>query len=160
MPTECERADEQAERGRIADGPEICPGPQKYGSFWLRVRPETREFAEQCGTSLPRDSAPNSSLLEKVASSNILRAVKKHNTLFVTGLFHHKVGAIVSKVIRRCTPAVYRVWLRCMTGIYPVQTYLKRNGAVRSPTCPHCDEGTGTLCLCLPEVQKGQNVGS
>ncbi len=44
-----ERADEQAEQGEIAEGPEICMGPQKYGSFWLRVRPETREFAEKCG---------------------------------------------------------------------------------------------------------------
>ena len=137
-----ERADEQAELGRIAEGPEICPGPQKYGSFWLRVRQETREFAEKCGMSLPRNSAPNRSLLGKVAASNILRAVKKRSTLFVTGLFHHKVGATVSKVIRRCAPAVYRVWLRCMTGIYPVQTYLKRIGAVKSPTCPHCNEGT------------------
>ena len=28
-----ERADEQAELGRKAEGPEICPGPQKNGSF-------------------------------------------------------------------------------------------------------------------------------
>ena len=34
-----ERADEQAELGRKTEGPEICPGPQKYGSFWLRTRP-------------------------------------------------------------------------------------------------------------------------
>ncbi len=106
------------------------PGPQKYGSFWLRVRPDTREFAEKCETPLSRDSAPNRSLLGKVAASNILRAVKKRNTLFVTGLFHHKVGVTVSKVIWRCAPAVYRVWLRCLTGIYPVQAYLKRIGAV------------------------------
>ena len=136
----------------------------KYGSFWLRIRPETREFAEKCGTPLPRDSAPNRSLLEKVAASNILRAVKKRNTLFVTGpgLFHHKVGVTVSKVIRRCTPAVYRVWLRCMTGIYPVQTYLKRIGAVRSSTCPHWDEGTPEAkslahfaCVC-PKFRKAR----
>jgi hypothetical protein len=30
-----ECADELAELGRQAEGPEICPGPQKYGSFWL-----------------------------------------------------------------------------------------------------------------------------
>ena len=29
-----------------------------------------------------------------------------------------------------------------MGAIYPVQTYLKSIGAVKSPTCPHCDEGT------------------
>jgi hypothetical protein len=45
---ESHSADKQAELGRIAEGPEICQGPQKYGSFWLRVRQETREFAEKC----------------------------------------------------------------------------------------------------------------
>ena len=34
-----ELADEQAELGRANEGSEISPGPQKYGSFWLRVRP-------------------------------------------------------------------------------------------------------------------------
>jgi ribonuclease HI len=128
-----ERADEQAELGRSDDGPEICPGPQKYGSFWLRGRPTVREYAEKCGKPLPRDSAPNHSLLEKAAASNTLRAVKKRSTPFVTDLLHHKAGATVSKIIRRCTPAAYRVWLRCMTGIYPVQTYLARIRVVKSP---------------------------
>ena len=137
----------------MAEEPEICPGPQKYGSFWLRVRPTTREFAEKCGKPLPRDSAPNRSLLEKVAISNTLRAVRKRSTLFVTDLLHRTEGATVSKVIRRCTPAEYRVWLRCMTGIYPVQIYLKRIGVVTSPTCPHCVEGipeslTHFACVC------------
>jgi len=34
-----EREDELAEAGRTADLPELCPGPQKYGSFWLRIKP-------------------------------------------------------------------------------------------------------------------------
>ena len=51
-----ERVDEVAELGRSAEGPEICPGPQKKGSFWLRVRPETRRLAKECGKPLPRDS--------------------------------------------------------------------------------------------------------
>ena len=54
-----ERADEYAELGRTAEGPEICPGPQKYGSLWLRVKPIVREYAQQSRKSLPRDSAPN-----------------------------------------------------------------------------------------------------
>ncbi len=59
----------------------------------------------------------------------------------------------MSKVIRRCTSAEYRVWLRCMTGIYPVQVYLNRIGVVTSPTCPHCVEGipeslTHFACVC------------
>jgi hypothetical protein len=44
-----ERADELAELGRKTEGPEICPGPQKYGSFWLRTRPAVRELAESSG---------------------------------------------------------------------------------------------------------------
>ena len=91
---------------------------------------------------LPRDSAPNCSLLEKTVASNTLRAVKKRTTHFVTDLLHHKVGSIVSRTIRRCAPAEYRVWLRCMTGIYPVQTYLARIGIVKSSICPHCTEQT------------------
>ena len=148
-----ERADEQAELGRSDDGPEICPGPQKYGSFWLRVRPAVREYAAECGKPLPRDSAPNRSLLEKVATSNTLRAIKKRSTHFVTDLLHHKTGTIVSRTIRRCRPAEYRVWLRCMTGIYPVQTYLARIRVAKSPLCPHCTEAvpetlTHFACVC------------
>ena len=151
-----ELADEQAELGRMAEGPEICQGPQKYGSFWLRVRPEARELAAKSGKMLPRDSAPNHSLLEKVAVSNTLRAAKKRSTLFVTDLLHHKEGAVVSRIIRRCTPAEYRVWLRCMTGIYPVQMYLNRIGMVKSPICPHCTEGTESLAAAVQILTGGR----
>ena len=42
-----ERADEEAERGRAAEGPELCPGPQKYGALWLRLElPCTRRHLE------------------------------------------------------------------------------------------------------------------
>ncbi len=33
-----ERADELAELGRQAENPEMCPGSQKYGSFWLQIQ--------------------------------------------------------------------------------------------------------------------------
>jgi hypothetical protein len=134
-----ELADEQAELGRMTEH-EICPAPQKYGSFWLRVRPAVRELAESSGNPLPRDSAPNRSLLEKMAASNTLRAVKHRSTVFVTDLLQRKEGATVSKVIRRCTPAQYRVWLKCMTGTYPVQAYLSRIKMAKSPICPHCSD--------------------
>ena len=148
-----ERADEYAERGRMEEEPVLCSGPQKYGSFWLRVRPSTRECAEHCGKPLPRDSAPNASIIKKVVAANILRAVKKRSTVFVNDLLHNSNGATVSRIIHRCEPAVYRVWLRCMLGIYPVQTYLKRIGKVNSPQCLYCADGTPeTLthfaCLC------------
>ena len=57
-----ELADEQAELGRMAEEPEICPGHQKYGSFWMHVRPAVRELAASSGKQHPRDSAPNHSL--------------------------------------------------------------------------------------------------
>ena len=34
-----ELADELAEIGRTLDMPELCPGPQKYDCFWLRIKP-------------------------------------------------------------------------------------------------------------------------
>ncbi len=136
------RADEQAELGRMAEGSAICPGPLKYGSFWLRVRPDVREIAESSGKMLPRDSAPNRCLLEKTASFNTLRAVRKRSTVFVTDLLHHKEGATVSRIIRQSKPAEYHIWLKCVTGTYPVQTYLKHIGIAKSPTCPHCSESS------------------
>ena len=86
-------------------------------------------------------------------AANILRAVKKRSTVFVNDLLHNSNGATVSRIIHRCEPAVYRVWLRCMLGIYPVQTYLKRIGKVNSLQCLYCADGTPeTLthfaCLC------------
>ena len=51
-------------------------------------------------------------------------------------------SATVSKVIHRCKPSVYRVWIRCMLGIYPVQTYLKRIGLAQSPDCLSFADGT------------------
>ena len=116
-----ERADELAELGRQAENPEICPGPQKYGSFWLRIRPVVRECAEKLSKPLPRDSAPNRSLLTAVVAFNTFRAIKKRSTMFVTDLLHHKEGTVISRIIRRCRPTEYRVWLKCMTGTYPVQ---------------------------------------
>jgi hypothetical protein len=66
-----ERADEQAEDGRTADHPELCPGPRKLGSFWLRVRETVREQAVACNKQLPRNSAPNRSILQTVSKFNI-----------------------------------------------------------------------------------------
>ena len=100
-----------------------------------------------------RDSAPNSSNLAKVAGSNVLRAVRKRTTVFVSDLFDREEGSTVSRVIGRCAPSEYRIWLKCMTGIYPVQAYLKRIGKAQSPNCPHCGSGaieslTHFACVC------------
>ncbi len=149
-----ECADELAELGRQAETLEICPGPPKYGSFWLRIRPAVREYAEKCSKSLPRDSAPNRSLLDAVVAFNTLRAVKKRSTIkLVSDLLHRKEGAVISRIIRRCKSAEYRVWLKCMTGTYPVQSYLQRIGVAKISICSHCDERipkslTHFACLC------------
>ncbi len=93
-----EQADEQAELGRKAEGPAICPSPPKHGSFWLHVRHAVREIADSSSKMLPRDSAPNRTLLEKTASFNTLIAVRKSSTVLVTDLLHHKKGATVSRI--------------------------------------------------------------
>ncbi len=132
-----ERADEHADLGKTADGPMLCPGPRKHSSLWLRIAPIVREHAQQCKKRLPRDTAPNRSLLDQVVSFNIFRSAQKRDTIFVTDLLHSIEGATVSHVIRRCTSTVYRIWLKCMTETYPVHTYLKWVGLANSPICPH-----------------------
>ncbi len=134
-----ERADELAEAGRTADLPELCPGPQKYGSFWLRIKPIVRAHAAECKKHLPRDSAPNRSILKQVAKVTILRAMKLRSTIFVANLLHRKEAAVVSQNVQRCKPAEYRIWLKSMEGIYPVHTYLHRIGKAASPLCPYCN---------------------
>jgi len=136
-----ELADELADKGKTADQPELCPGPQKYGSFWLRIKQTVRTQAAECKKQLPRDSAPNKSILKQVAKVNILRAMKLRRTIFVTNLLHRRDAFTVSQVIQRCKTSEYRVWLKSMEGIYPVQTYLHRIGKAASPLCPHCSSG-------------------
>ncbi len=60
---------------------------------------EWRQHAQQCKTRLPRDTAPNKSLLDLVISLNIFRAVLKRDTIFVTDLLHCTEGVTVSRVI-------------------------------------------------------------
>jgi hypothetical protein len=55
-----------------------------------------REHAENCSKSLPRDSAPNRSLLDAVVAFNTLRDVKKRGIMFVTALLHLKEGTVIS----------------------------------------------------------------
>jgi ribonuclease HI len=148
-----ERADEQAEEGRTADHEELCPGPQKYGSFSLRIQDSVRKQAAVCNKSLPRDSAPNESILRSVAKVHILRAMRQRSTIFVTDLLHRKESATVSKITQRLKPAEYRVWLKCMENIYPVQSYLHKISKAQTPICLHCGEGvketlTHFACVC------------
>jgi hypothetical protein len=81
-------------------------------------------------------------------------------TVFVTDLLHHKEGATVSKIIKQCKPAEYRIWLICMARIYPVQTYLKRIGIAKAPTCPHCSgaipESLAHFACVCPKFRKAR----
>ena len=119
----------------------------------LRIKPIVRDFAQQHRKQLPRDSAPNRSLIDKVSTFNIFRAVHKRSTKFVKDLLHRSEGMTVSRVVRRCQPAVYRVWIKCMTDTYPTQAYLMRVGLTKSRVCPYCPAGapetlTHFACVC------------
>jgi len=134
--------------GRAAVGP-----PQKNGSLWLRVKPIVRDFAQQSKKSLPRDSAPNRSLIDRVSIVNTFRATHKRSTIFVKDLLHRTEGATVSRVIRRSQPTVYRIWLKSMTDTYPTYAYLKRVELAKSRNCPYCAAGvpetlTHFACVC------------
>ncbi len=97
-----------------------------------------------CNRSLPRDSAPNESILRSVAKVrivHILRAMRQRLTIFVTGLLHRKESATVSKITQRFKPAEYRVWLKCMENIYPVQSYIHKINKAQTPIGLPCGEG-------------------
>ena len=66
------RAYENAEEGRTADHEELSPCPQKYGSFSLKILESVRKQAAACNKTLPRNSAPNASILRTVAKDIIL----------------------------------------------------------------------------------------
>ncbi len=100
-----ERADELAELGRQAENPEICPGPPKYGSFWLRIRPVVQECAEKFSKPLSRDSAPNCSLLEAVVVFNTLRAIKKRSYTTKKELFSPELFGVADRSVRAVTEA-------------------------------------------------------
>ena len=147
-----ERADELAERGYCEDIQEVCSGPQKYGSLWLKVQPNVRAFAAQCQKPLPRDSAPNRSLLKRAAGASRRRIVSKRSTTFVRHLLHRSEGATIARVVSRCRETEYRVWVKAMADCYPVQAYLCRINLTKSADCPYCPGTKETLahfaCVC------------
>ena len=157
-----ERADECAERGCSTELPEICPGPRKYGSVWLGVRPHVRASLAQQGKTLPRDSAPNHALLKRTVRANTRRAVGMRSTTFVRHLLHQQEGATIARCISRCRPAEYRVWVKMMADRYPVQSYLHRCGLVPSAHCPYCQEQCETLAhftTVCPRFREARTAG-
>ena len=145
-----ELADERASLGCVSKEEELCPGPEKYCSLGLSIRAACRE---RFGANLPRDSAPNKSILARVVAANILLAVKSRSTIFVRSLFHSGQGTVIARSIQRCSVPAIRCWIKAMSGIYPTAAYLYRIGKTQSSVCPHCAmEATETLghfaCVC------------
>ena len=74
-----EMADELADKGCTFDEETVFPGPQKYGSL-LSMR--TLIDDENTGHLLPRDGAPNKSLLKSITAVNTMRAAKTSQHYF------------------------------------------------------------------------------
>ena len=108
-----ERADELADQGLKSPVEKLFPGPSKYGTLWLRIRDSWRHRvkSEQLHHIIPRDNAPNRSILNSVTEINCLRAVRKRNTQFARHLFHRPEGLVLSRNVARCDDGGPRLWL-------------------------------------------------
>ena len=56
---------------------------KSVGPFGLGLDPLLDKFAAKSGKSLPRESAPNASIIQQVVAVNALQTVKKRSTVFV-----------------------------------------------------------------------------
>ena len=137
-----EMADELADAGCASADDPICPGPQKYGSLLLRVRASLRNqiAEEKTGHLLPRDGAPNKALLKSTVAVNTLRAAKLRSTIFVREALLREDCSAACTVIAKCDDSTVRCWMKMMSAIYPVQTYLYRIKKVNSPNCIYCND--------------------
>ena len=123
-----ELADERADRGHAVEDPPLCPGPQKYGSLWLRIRQSLRTSVEAEGiaTSLPRNSAPDKMILRHVAALNTLRATASRSTVFVETILHQDESRIIRKVIDFAQNQPFAAGLRPhVHGILPTPTLIE-----------------------------------
>ena len=138
-----EMADELADLGCASEEEPICPGPQKYGSLLLRVRSSTRQQieSEETGHLLPRDGAPNKALLKGIVAVNTLRAAKLRSTIFVREALQRSDSKEVRTAIAKCDDGTVRCWMKMMSGIYPVNSYLHKIKKVNSPNCTYCNNG-------------------
>ena len=82
-----ERADVLADLGAASDDEQIFPGPSKYGTLWLRSRVSWRDRvrSEQLPHILPRDSAPNKSILKQVTAVNFFFEPWRNETRTLCG---------------------------------------------------------------------------
>ena len=138
-----EMADDCADAGCVLDDPPLFSGPQKYGTLHLRLQPSLHTLVEKehlCST-LPRDGAPNASILRHVVSVNTQRAMYLRNTIFVREVMYRPESAIVARVIVKSSDSEVRCWMQAMTGTYPVASYLHKIGKAVSMLCQHCSSG-------------------
>ena len=139
-----EMADECAGVGCALDDSPLYSGPQKYGTLHLRLQPCLHNLVEKehlCAT-LPRDGAPNKSILKQVVSVNTKRAVNLRHTIFVRDIVHQPVSVIVARVVAKGSDSEVRCWMQAVTGTYPVASYLYRIGKIISKVCPYCSSGS------------------
>jgi hypothetical protein len=92
--------------------------------------------------ALPRDRAPKRNMIKSVVGANARRAACMHSTICFRQLLHQKEGETIA---REVSQTEYRVWVKAMTGRYPVQACLHRIKLVLSPNCPFCSAARETL---------------
>jgi hypothetical protein len=116
-----EIADGCADAECVLAGPPLFSGPKKNGTLHLRLQPSLHTPVEKdhlCAT-LPRDGAPNVSILRQVVSVNTQRAVNLRNTIFVREVLYGPESAIVARVVVKNSDSEVRCWMQAMTGILP-----------------------------------------
>ena len=96
---------------------------------------------ENMGHRLPRDGAPNKSLLKSVTAVNTMRAAQLCSTIFVREALLRPDANVIRKTIAKCNDPTVKCWMRMMSGTYPVNAYLYRIKKVKSPNCTFCDRG-------------------
>lgn len=110
----------------------------------LRVRPSFQVHVTETSTArqLPRDGAPNKSLLKSVVAINTLRAAMLRRTIFVRKALLRAESSTVRKIISTCDNPTGRCWMKAMPGTYPVNSFLYRIRKISSPNCTHCNCGS------------------
>jgi len=155
-------ADERADAGCISDVEPLFPGPHKYGSLHLRIKPALRSQLSEDGVNLPRDSAPNKTLLQRLVARSMLQAARQRGTIFVNDILRQPASKYALQVVNGCSESAIRCWIKMTTGTYPVATYLHRIRPDISPICCHCDQGareTLTHFLkCCPKFRSARTL--
>ena len=113
-------ADECADAGCVPDDPPLFSGPSKYGTMHLRLQPSLHTLVakEHVCAALPRDGAPNASILRQVVSVNTQRAVNLRNTIFVREVVHRPESAIVARVVVKSSDSEVRCWMQALSLIH------------------------------------------